>query len=58
MIGSEACFAFQLFQQQYRVFGVIGGSMCNISDAFAKMAAGLTPVFDTEVALADLERGP
>jgi alcohol dehydrogenase len=47
----------QLFQQQYRIFGSFGASMRNIRDALAKMQAGLTPVIDTEVALADFERG-
>jgi alcohol dehydrogenase len=47
----------QLFQQQYRIIGSFGASMRNIRDALAKMAAGLKPVIDTEVALADFERG-
>ena len=47
----------QLFQQQYRVFGSFGASIRNIRDSLAKMAAGMTPVIDTEVALADFERG-
>jgi alcohol dehydrogenase len=47
----------QLFQQQYRIIGSFGASMRNIRDALAKIAAGLTPVIDTEVALADFERG-
>jgi alcohol dehydrogenase len=48
---------FQLFQQQYRIFGSFGASMRNIGDSLAKMAAGILPVIDTEVALADFERG-
>jgi alcohol dehydrogenase len=47
----------QLFQQQYKIFGSFGCSMRNIRDSLSKMAAGLTPVIDTEVALADFEKG-
>ncbi len=47
----------QLFQQQYRIIGSFGASMRNIRESLAKMAAGMRPVIDTEVALADLERG-
>jgi alcohol dehydrogenase len=48
---------FQLYLQQYRIFGSFGASIRNIRESLAKMAAGLTPVIDTEVALADFERG-
>jgi NADPH:quinone reductase-like Zn-dependent oxidoreductase len=48
---------FQLFQQQYRIFGSFGASLRNIRESLAKMASGLLPVIDTEVALADFERG-
>jgi alcohol dehydrogenase len=47
----------QLFQQQYRIFGSFGASMRNVRDSLAKMAAGMKPVIDTEVPLADFERG-
>jgi alcohol dehydrogenase len=47
----------QLFQQQYRIIGSFGASMRNIRDGLAKIAAGLRPVIDTEVELADFERG-
>jgi alcohol dehydrogenase len=47
----------QLFQQQYKIFGSFGASMRNIRDSLAKMAAGLTPVIDMEVPLAEFERG-
>jgi alcohol dehydrogenase len=47
----------QLFQRQYRIFGSFGASMRNIRDALAKMALGLTPVIDSEMALADVEQG-
>jgi len=48
---------FQLYTRQYRIFGSFGASMRNIRESLAKMAAGLSPVIDTEVALADVERG-
>ena len=48
----------QLFQQQYRIIGSFGASMRNIRDSLAKMAGGLTPVIDTEVAVAELETRP
>src|SRR5579871_6197967 len=47
----------QLFQQQYKIFGSFGASIANIRTVLAKMAGGLLPVIDTEVALADFERG-
>jgi alcohol dehydrogenase len=47
----------QLFQQQYKIFGSFGASMENIRTVLAKMASGLLPVIDTEVELADFERG-
>jgi alcohol dehydrogenase len=47
----------QLFQQQYKILGSFGATMRNTRDALAKMAAGLLPVIDTEVPLAELERG-
>ncbi|MBV8111497.1 MAG: NADPH:quinone oxidoreductase, partial [Hyphomicrobiales bacterium] len=37
--------------------GSFGASMRNIRESLAKMASGLLPVIDTEVALADFERG-
>ena len=48
---------FQLYTQQYRIFGSFGASMRNIRDSLAKMASGLCPVIDTEVTLADFDRG-
>ncbi len=48
---------FQLFLQQYRIFGSFGASIRNVRESLAKMAAGLVPVIDTEVVLADFERG-
>src|SRR5882762_10023640 len=47
----------RLFQQQYKIFGSFGASLRNIRDSLAKMAGGLLPVIDTEVALPDFERG-
>ena len=47
----------QLFQQQYRIFGSFGASMRNVRDGLGKMAAGMKPMIDTEVALADFQRG-
>src|SRR5712691_11047473 len=47
----------QLFQQQYRIIGSFGASMRNIRESLAKMTAGIAPVIDTEVPLAEFERG-
>ena len=47
----------QLFQQQYKIFGSFGATMANIRASLAKMAAGMTPVIDLEVPLAEFERG-
>ena len=47
----------QLFQQQYKIFGSFGASLRNIRDSLSKMATGMTPIIDTEVALADVEQG-
>ena len=47
----------QLFQQQYRIIGSFGASMRNIRESLAKMANGLSPMIDTEVPLAEFERG-
>ena len=47
----------QLFQQQYKIFGSFGCSMRNIRDSLSKMAAGMTPIIDTEVPLSDFQHG-
>jgi alcohol dehydrogenase len=47
----------QLFQQQYKIFGSFGASMRNIRDSLAKIATGMSPIIDTEFALADFEKG-
>ena len=45
----------QLFQQQYRIFGSFGATMRNIAESLEKMAGGMLPVIDTEVAMEDVE---
>lgn len=45
---------FQLFQNQLRIFGSFGANFGNIRAGLAKMAAGLTPVIDSEIALGDI----
>src|SRR6185437_13609713 len=47
----------QLFQQQYRIIGSFGASLANIKQSLAKMAEGIKPIIDTEVPLAEFERG-
>jgi len=54
---STTVYLFQLYLQQYRIFGSFGASIRNINESLAKMASGLTPVIDTEFALADFEQG-
>jgi alcohol dehydrogenase len=44
----------QLFQRQYRIFGSFGQTMKNIADSLDKMAAGMTPIVDTEVPLSNV----
>ena len=44
---------FQLYLQQYRIIGSFGCTLRNVHESLAKMKAGLTPVIDTEVPLAD-----
>jgi alcohol dehydrogenase len=47
----------QLFQQQYKILGSFGCQIRNIRDSLSKMAAGITPIIDSEFALADFEQG-
>jgi alcohol dehydrogenase len=47
----------QLFQQQYKIFGSFGASMRNVRDGLQKIAAGLRPVIDLKVPLADFGKG-
>jgi alcohol dehydrogenase len=46
---------FQLYLQQYRIIGSFACAMRNIRESLDKMAAGLTPVIDTEVPLTAFE---
>jgi alcohol dehydrogenase len=47
----------QLFQQQYKIFGSFGCRIQNIRDSLSKMAAGMDAIIDTEVPLAEFEKG-
>jgi len=47
----------QLFQQQYRILGSFGASMRNVGDGLQKMAIGLKPTIDTEIAMDDFKIG-
>jgi len=47
----------QLFQQQYKIFGSFGCQIRNIRDSLSKMAAGITPIIDSEFDLPDFEKG-
>lgn len=47
----------QLFQQQYRITGSFGCRVANMRESLDKMAAGLTPVIDTVLPLADFAQG-
>jgi alcohol dehydrogenase len=47
----------QLFQQQYKILGSFGASMRNIRDSLSKIAAGMTPIIDSEFPLADFDKG-
>lgn len=44
---------YQIFQQQLRIIGSFGSSLRNLRESLDKMASGLTPVIDSEIALAD-----
>jgi len=47
----------QLFQQQYKIFGSFGFTIRNVGEALTKIAKGVKPVIDSEVALADVHSG-
>ena len=48
----------QLYQQQIRIIASFGGTMRNVRDGMAKMAAGeFRPVIDSEIDLADFADG-
>lgn len=48
---------YSLFQQQLTIIGSFGASMRNVREGLAKMAAGLSPVIDSEHGLADFGAG-
>ena len=47
----------QLFQQQYKIFGSFGCVIRNVRDSLSKIAAGMSPIIDSEFSLADFEQG-
>jgi alcohol dehydrogenase len=47
----------QLFQRQYRIFGSFGFAIRNVRDGLVKMARGVKPVIDSEIAIDEYERG-
>lgn len=47
----------QLFQQQYKIFGSFGCVIRNVRDSLSKIAAGMSPIIDSEFAMADFEQG-
>jgi alcohol dehydrogenase len=47
----------QLFQQQYKIFGSFGCTIRNIRESLTKIAGGIAPIIDTEVTLAEVEKG-
>lgn len=47
----------QLFQQQYKIFGSFGFAIRNIAEALDRIAGGVKPVIDSEVALKDFHSG-
>jgi alcohol dehydrogenase len=47
----------QLFQQQYKIFGSFGFTIQNIRTSLEKMAKGILPVIDSEIAVADFGDG-
>jgi NADPH:quinone reductase-like Zn-dependent oxidoreductase len=47
----------QLFQQQYKIFGSFGFTIKNIHTSLQKIAEGIRPVIDSELAVADFGEG-
>jgi alcohol dehydrogenase len=47
----------QLFQQQYKIFGSFGFTIKNIRTSLQKIADGIRPVIDSELAVADFGEG-
>jgi NADPH:quinone reductase-like Zn-dependent oxidoreductase len=48
---------FHLFQQQLRIVASFGANFRNLRESLAKMAAGLKPVIDSEIALEEMAAG-
>jgi alcohol dehydrogenase len=48
---------FQIFQRQLRIIGSFGCRIDNLRTGLAKMAAGIAPVIDSEIALEDFSEG-
>ena len=44
---------YSLFQQQLRIIGSFGSSVRNCRESLDKMAAGVLPVIDSEIAIED-----
>lgn len=42
---------YQVFQQQLKIFGSFGSTVRNVAQSLDKMAAGITPVIDSEIEL-------
>ncbi len=47
----------QLFQQQYKIFGSFGFTIRNVTEALDYIAKGVKPVIDSEVPLAEFQKG-
>jgi NADPH:quinone reductase-like Zn-dependent oxidoreductase len=47
---------YQIFQMQLKIFGSFGSSLRNVRESLDKMAAGMAPVIDTEIALAEFPK--
>jgi alcohol dehydrogenase len=47
----------QLFQQQYKIFGSFGFTIRNVAEALDYIAKGVKPVIDSEVPLAEYQKG-
>jgi alcohol dehydrogenase len=47
----------QLFQQQYKIFGSFGFTIRNVAEALDYIAKGVKPVIDSEVPLAEFQKG-
>src|SRR5690606_11213649 len=47
---------YQVFQMRLKIFGSFGSSIRNVRESLDKMAAGMAPVIDTEIALAEFPK--